>query len=68
MASFLSSTNISLYTIPVGWIIGMMPHIYAVKTYEGATKKGMDRRNPRGFTEQVTNDQALDSTYVQPLP
>jgi len=39
-----------------------MPHIYAVKTYEETTKKSIDKRNPRGFTETVANDQALDST------
>lgn len=64
MASILgidTTRNLSLYTIPICWVISLMPHVYASRTYEAATKKEFDIKEPRSFTRKLEADQSIDS-------
>jgi len=57
MASFLQTSNLSLYTIPAAWVLAMAPHAYAMSL---AGKK-FDARHPRSLISSLEKDQALDS-------
>ncbi|EMC92642.1 hypothetical protein BAUCODRAFT_114410 [Baudoinia panamericana UAMH 10762] len=64
MASYLPSLthdNLSYYLVPVAWILSILPHFYAVSTYQEATKKQPDLVNPREHTRSLDKDQSLDS-------
>ena len=64
MASYLpnlSKDNLSLYTIPICWIICIIPRFYASAEYKKATNKDFDARAPRDFARTVADDQGLDS-------
>jgi len=63
MASFLSTYNLSLYTIPAAWVLAMVPHFYAISL---AGKK-FDDKHPRGFTASLKDDQTLDSVTKQTI-
>lgn len=57
MASFLSTHNVSLYTIPAAWLLCILPHFYAISL----AGKSFDNRSPRTLAETLKNDQTLDS-------
>ncbi|CCG82564.1 Predicted protein [Taphrina deformans PYCC 5710] len=47
----MSTTNYSLYTIPVAWVLSIAPHFYAASL---ANKVGkFDNTNPRNSTEKL---------------
>ncbi|KAI5356936.1 putative membrane-associated, eicosanoid/glutathione metabolism (MAPEG) protein [Septoria linicola] len=63
MASYipdLTRDNISLYTIPLYWVISIFPRFYGATLYEAKTKEKMDTRTPRGFVKQAGDSQKLD--------
>lgn len=60
MSSLLPTTNISLYTIPIAWILALLPHVYATKLYESKTKKQFDLTQPRSLIRKLETDQTLD--------
>lgn len=59
MASLPTTPGLSLYTIPVAWILSLLPHLYAVKTYETASSKKFDNTQPRSLVGTVASDQSL---------
>ncbi|KAK5128365.1 hypothetical protein LTR85_003033 [Meristemomyces frigidus] len=70
MASYLPNLardNISLYTIPVAWVVAFMPRIYAISTYTSITKKDTKAISlqPRDFIKIAADDQALDNKMTQ---
>ena len=69
----LSTTNISLYTIPVAWLTCIGPHIQAIKLYEhltGAPSRDFSRFKPEanaaesasGSTPREDEDYRFDKT------
>jgi uncharacterized MAPEG superfamily protein len=61
MASLFANTaNISFYTIPVAWIIALVPHVYATQLYRRASSKQFDNRQPRSLTKMVADNQSID--------
>jgi uncharacterized MAPEG superfamily protein len=54
------STNYSLYTVPIAYVIGMMPRLFSIRTYSAATKKTFPFKRPRTLLSLVQNDQSLD--------
>jgi uncharacterized MAPEG superfamily protein len=61
----LTTTNISLYTIPAAYILAIAPHFYSIATYESTTSKKFDNRHPRSLPHQLEADQALDKATKQ---
>lgn len=61
MATLFANQNLSLYTIPIAYILALAPHVYAVTLYESSSKKKFDMRHPRGMTSKVTQDQSIDN-------
>lgn len=59
MAFLPTTPGLSLYTIPIAWILSLLPHIYAAKTYEAASSKKFDNTQPRSLTSTVASDQSL---------
>ncbi|KAL9076179.1 MAG: hypothetical protein Q9161_001226 [Pseudevernia consocians] len=59
MASLPATPGLSLYTIPIAWILSLLPHLYAVKTYETASSKKFDNTQPRSLIGTVAADQSL---------
>ncbi|KAF2648287.1 hypothetical protein K491DRAFT_699041 [Lophiostoma macrostomum CBS 122681] len=56
----MSSTNYSLYTIPIAYVIGMVPRLFSIRTYSAASKKTFPYKRPRTLLSLVQNDQSLD--------
>lgn len=61
MSNFLSKTNISLYTLPVGWILCLLPRFYAAYLFTTTTSKRLDMILPRALAARATSDPALTS-------
>lgn len=59
MSSLLTSTNISLYTLPVSWILCLLPRFYAAHLYTSTTNKPLDMLLPRGLAARASADEAL---------
>ncbi|KAI1335155.1 hypothetical protein F5Y15DRAFT_420194 [Xylariaceae sp. FL0016] len=57
MASFMDlSKNYSFYSIPLAYLLAMLPGAYA----KGLGSKHYDIANPRGFQEQIKKDDGID--------
>jgi uncharacterized MAPEG superfamily protein len=54
--------NYSFYTVPLAYVITILPHIFSMHTYQSATNKSFPIKQPRGFATAVQSDQALDNT------
>ncbi|KAK4541184.1 hypothetical protein LTR36_008258 [Oleoguttula mirabilis] len=70
MASYLPNLardNISLYTIPIAWIVAIMPRFYALSTYTAATNKSNKpiALQPRDFSKIAADEQGLDNKTRQ---
>lgn len=62
MTSFLNiTTNYSLYSVPVAYAFSLMPHVFAMQTYQKSAKKAFPIKQPRGFEAMVESDQSIDS-------
>lgn len=59
MAFLPTTPGLSFYTIPAAWILCLLPHLYAVRTYETATSKKLDITQPRSFMNTIASDQSL---------
>lgn len=62
MSSLLNQTNFSLYTLPISWIVCLLPRLYAAYLYTSTTKKPLDIVLPRALADRAKADQALPST------
>lgn len=61
MASIFTETNVSLYTLPAGWVLCLLPRFYAAYLYTSTTSKPLDLILPRALAARAAADQALDS-------
>ncbi|KAK0515028.1 hypothetical protein JMJ35_002407 [Cladonia borealis] len=68
MTTFLPNQNLSLYTIPLAYILALAPHVYAVTLYESSTKKKFDMKHPRGMTSKLSQDQSIDNATKGSFP
>jgi uncharacterized MAPEG superfamily protein len=59
MSSLITKTNISLYTLPVSWILCLLPRFYAAYTYTTSTSKPLDMLLPRALAARASADPAL---------
>ncbi|KAF6233839.1 hypothetical protein HO173_008051 [Letharia columbiana] len=59
MAFFPTTPGLSFYSIPIAWILSLVPHVFAVKTYEAASSRKFDNTQPRSLTNTVASDQSL---------
>ena len=57
----MSTTNISLYLVPVAWFIALAPRGYTLVAYKlhSKSKQGVEMRNPRALTAQAQGDSTL---------
>jgi uncharacterized MAPEG superfamily protein len=61
MTTFLSTRNISLYTVPAAWWLCMVPHVYAFLTYD----RLLSPSQSEGKSDTRTTEQS-DSTDARP--
>ena len=59
MSSLIAETNVSLYTLPVFWILCLLPRFYAAYTYTTSTSKPLDMLLPRALAARASADPAL---------
>ena len=59
MASHLAQTNISMYTLPISWILCLAPRLYAAYLYTTTTSKPIDLLLPRALAARATADTTL---------
>lgn len=59
MSTFLTKTNVSLYTLPVSWILCLLPRFYAAHLYTTTSHKPLDMLLPRGLAARASADEAL---------
>lgn len=59
MSSLLTKTNISLYTLPISWILCLLPRFYAAQLYVSSTSKPLDLLLPRALAARASADPAL---------
>jgi uncharacterized MAPEG superfamily protein len=60
-AVFSGDTNISFYTLPLSWIICLVPRLFAVLTYATSTGKPIEFGHPRNVAQAAGSDLALSS-------
>lgn len=60
----LTKDNVSLYLIPLGWVVAIAPRIWAQSTYSKATggENLFRHLNPREFANMARDNQQLDRT------
>jgi uncharacterized MAPEG superfamily protein len=61
-STMITSTNISLYTLPLSWIICLLPRFYAAHLYTTRTSKPLDLLLPRALAARAAADPALQPT------
>jgi uncharacterized MAPEG superfamily protein len=54
-------TNISFYTLPVSWMICVVPRLFAIITYATSTGKPVEFGHPRNLHQLAGSDPALSS-------
>jgi len=55
------STNLSIYAIPVAWLLCLVPHMYAVAHHDAKSpQKKVNLTQPRSFVASLDQNQALD--------
>ena len=69
--TYLSTNNISLYTIPIAWITCVGPHIHAINLYKDAT--GTSSKDSSTSTDSASevredSDYRFDKTNPRTLP
>jgi uncharacterized MAPEG superfamily protein len=62
MSSLLAQTNISLYTLPLSWILCLAPRLYAAYLYTTTTSKPIDLLLPRALAARATADTTLTTS------
>lgn len=60
-AVFSGDTNISFYTLPLSWMICLVPRLFAVLTYATSTGKPVEFGHPRNLAQVAGSDLALSS-------
>jgi uncharacterized MAPEG superfamily protein len=58
---FYGDTNISFYTLPVSWMMCLVPRLFAVLTYATCTGKPVEFGHPRNLCQVAGSDPALSS-------
>ena len=58
---FSGDTNVSFYTLPISWILCLVPRLFAVLTYATSTGKPVEFGHPRNLAQVVGSDPALPS-------
>jgi uncharacterized MAPEG superfamily protein len=59
MASPLAQTNISMYTLPISWILCLAPRLYAAYSYTTLSSKPIDLLLPRALAARATAEPSL---------
>ena len=60
-AVFSGETNISFYTLPLSWMICLVPRLFAVLAYATSTGKPVEFGHPRNLAQVAGSDPALSS-------
>lgn len=60
-AVFSGETGISFYTLPLSWIICLLPRLFAILTYATCTGKAVEFGHPRSLVQVAGSDPALAS-------
>lgn len=68
MAFLPTTPGLSFYSIPIAWILSLVPHVFAVKTYEAASSRKFDNTQPRSLTNTVASDQSLSKATKDVCP
>ncbi|OQO10475.1 hypothetical protein B0A48_03772 [Cryoendolithus antarcticus] len=58
MADFLKTTNISLYTLPLAWLLCITPRMYSMRLFTSSTGRSMDTTLPRGLADRARTEGA----------
>jgi len=53
-------THLSLYAVPIAWILCLVPHIYALSVHNAKSAKKLDKTQPRSLTASLDRNQSLD--------
>lgn len=67
MASFLSTNNLTFYTLPAAYIIAVAPHIYAIQTYRKITEN-VDSFRPTKPGEQEATAESKEYGFDESQP
>lgn len=58
--SSLLNTNLSFYTVPLAWVLSIIPHAYAIAVHDGVSSKKFDITQPRSLTASLDSNQTVD--------
>ncbi|ETN46534.1 uncharacterized protein HMPREF1541_00719 [Cyphellophora europaea CBS 101466] len=67
MTTFLSSSNLSLYTVPVAWWLCMAPHLYAIERYRYIMNSASTDSIKPGTKKQLEFDRTQPRTFLSRL-
>lgn len=58
-AVFSGNMNISLFTLPLAWMMGLVPRLFAIHTYAAATGKPAEFDHARSLLRVASSDPSL---------
>jgi uncharacterized MAPEG superfamily protein len=58
---FSGDANISFYTLPLSWMMCLVPRLFAILTYATSTGKPVEFGHPRNLAQVASSDPALSS-------
>lgn len=61
LTTHFRQTNVSLYTLPVAWLLCLAPRIYAAATYYSSTSNSPNFLHPRSLAQKAISDRTLDT-------
>lgn len=60
-SNYLTTSNISLYTLPIAWLLCLTPRLYGAFTFTTQARKAIDLVNPRSLPDKACADSLLDT-------
>ena len=67
MASLIPTQNLSLYSIPLAWLLSLGPHVYATTLHDSRSAQKFDNSSPRKLIPSLSSNQSLDTTTKETI-
>jgi uncharacterized MAPEG superfamily protein len=67
MTTLIPTQNLSLYSIPLAWLISLAPHVYATTLHDSRSTQKFDNSSPRKLIPSLSTNQSLDTTTKETI-
>jgi uncharacterized MAPEG superfamily protein len=67
MTTLIPTQNLSLYSIPLAWLLSLAPHVYATTLHDSRSTQKFDNSSPRKLIPSLSTNQSLDTTTKETI-